>query len=275
MGVEDAVAAHYATSELEARLLAVLEAHGTAIGALTAADLAPVDEFHIGGRQASEDLLPHLPVGPDGNLLDIGCGVGGPARFFAERLGCRVTGIDLTPDFVATAVSLTRRVGLQERIEFHGGNALDMPFAAESFDAATLLHVGMNIADKEGLVRETARVLKPGGTFVVYDVMQIGPGALTYPLPWASTSEESFPAVPERYRQALTAAGFTVVHERERRAMAVEFFRRMREKAEAGEGGPSLAPVMGETFKEKVANMVAAIGAGTIAPVEMVSVKAG
>jgi len=275
MGVEDAVAAHYATSELEARLLAVLEAHGTAIGALTAADLAPVDEFHIGGRQASEDLLPHLPVGPDGNLLDIGCGVGGPARFFAERLGCRVTGIDLTPDFVATAVSLTRRVGLQERIEFHGGNALDMPFAAESFDAATLLHVGMNIADKEGLVRETARVLKPGGTFVVYDVMQIGPGALTYPLPWASTSEESFPAVPERYRQALTAAGFTVVHERERRAMAVEFFRRMRERTEAGEGGPSLAPVMGETFKEKVANMVAAIGAGTIAPVEMVSVKAG
>src|SRR3546814_3455016 len=115
------------------------------------------------------------------SLLDIGCGLGGAARHFARACGCTVTGVDLTPEYVAVAEALTRMVGQADRVAFRAGSALDLPFEAASFDAATLLHVGMNIPDKDRLCAEAARVLKPGGVFGVYDGMRVGDGALTFP----------------------------------------------------------------------------------------------
>lgn len=275
MALEDAVAAHYARPDLEARLLAILAEHGVDTGSLRPADLAAVDEFHVGGREASEALAALLPAGAERHLLDIGSGIGGPARFFAERLGCRVTGLDLTPDFVATARGLTAKVGLAERVEFRVGSALALPFPEASFDAASLLHVGMNIADKARLMAEAARVLRPGGSFALYEVMRVGPGQVIYPVPWASDPDSSFPEAPEVYRRALEAAGFRVTHERERRAFGLDFFKRQRARAEAGKAGPNLAPIMGESFKDKIANLVSAMAAGTLAPVELLAVKQG
>ncbi len=273
MEIEQQVAAHYAKADLEAKLVASLADYGLDVARLKAADLAPVDEFHIGGLEASQALADQLTVEPGQRLLDVGSGIGGPARFFAERFGCRVTGIDLTPDFVVAATGLTARVGLAERVTFHQASALAMPFADGSFDHATLLHVGMNIADKSALMAEVGRVLRPGGSFAVYEVMRLKPGELTFPVPWASAPDASFLAGMEGYRQALSSAGFEIVAERERLAFAIDFFERLRAKLASGKAGPSLAPVMGETFQQKLANMRAGLTAGIIAPVEMIARK--
>ncbi|GAB5471457.1 MAG: class I SAM-dependent methyltransferase [Rhodospirillales bacterium] len=277
MTTESLVTAHYERPSLEAELLSILTDCGFDSATLTAADLASVDEFHIGGLEASEALAAqveaHLDGQPVGELLDIGCGIGGPARFFAGRLDCRVTGIDLTPSFVATAKGLTARVGLAERVRFQEASALDLPFAEGRFALASLLHVGMNIADKTRMIAEAHRVLRSGGLFALYDVMRLSEAPLTYPLPWAATPEASFPAGPEVYRQAFAAAGFSLLAERERGAFALDFFQRQRAKATQDGPEPSLAVIMGETFLEKMGNLRSALAAGILAPVEMIARK--
>lgn len=129
---------------------------------MTIDDLAPVDEFHIGGRRASEHFLSQLGFSPEMHVLDIGCGLGGAARFVASRYKSRVTGVDLTPEYVKTAKVLCRWVELQDRISLHQGSALSLPFSDSTFDGAYMLHVGMNIADKAKLCFEVSRVLRAG-----------------------------------------------------------------------------------------------------------------
>ena len=136
-----------------------------------------------------------------------------------------MTGIDLTPGFVAAASELSARAGLADRARFVAGSALDLPFADASFDAATLMHVGMNIADKARLFAEVRRVLRPGGTFGVYEVMRTGDGPLPMPLPWADSEATSFVETPETYRALLAAAGFRVADERDRTDFVLELAR--------------------------------------------------
>jgi ubiquinone/menaquinone biosynthesis C-methylase UbiE len=267
MRTDDVVARHYGGEGL----LAAIEAGLAALGVETPTvdDLAPVDELHMGGRRATEAITGRLALGPDAHLLDIGSGIGGPARFLASRLGCRVAGIDLTPRFVETARHLTARVGLAERVTFHQGSALDLPFDDAAFDAATLIHVGMNIEDKARLFEEAFRVLRPGGTLVVYEVMRQG-GDPDYPTPWAATAETSFLAGPEAYRAALLAAGFEVGAEEDRTDLALEVFRAMRARiAESGPPPLGLHLTMGEQAPLKIANLVAALEQALIAPIEM------
>ncbi len=273
--IEGAVAAHYSRYNLEKALLAEMARAGYDAEKLTAGDLAPVDEFHIGGIEASEALARHLPEGPGCRLLDIGCGIGGPARFFAERLDCDVVGIDLTPDFISVAKALTARVGLSDQVSFSTASALDLPFNDAAFDCATLIHVGMNIADKHALFAEAARVLRPGAGFVVYDVMRLAPGELPFPLPWSSMPETSFVASPDDYRRALEGVGFEIKMEQARGQEGKDFFRRQRARAEASNPGPSLAPIMGETFQTKIANMYALVNEDVLAPVEMIAIRSG
>ena len=166
----------------------------------------------------------------------MGSGLGGPARLFARQYGCSVIGLDLTPEYVSVAARLTELVGLQDRAEFRVGSALELPFAGSSFDRATLLHVGMNIPDKERLCREVYRVLKPGGLLGVYDVMRTGEEEIEFPVPWAATKATSFVETPQRYREALESAGFEVISERDRRETGAEFFRQM--KARIAASGP-------------------------------------
>ena len=264
------VAAHYAHGTLIDAIRAGLAALGKTPETVTVDDLAPIDEFHIGGRRASADFLGQLGLGPASHVLDVGCGLGGGGRFTASRFGARVTGIDLTPDYVATGQALSRWVGLAERITLRTGSALDMPFDDGGFDAAYLMHVGMNIADKRGLCAEVARVLKPGGRFGIYDVMRIGPGDLAFPVPWAATPATSAVAPPEAYRDALEAAGFTLIASRDRRDFALDFFAELRARAADGPPPLGLHILMGPTAPEKVKNMIANITAGRLAPVELI-----
>lgn len=272
MSVESEVARHYTTGSLLERISQGLKATGVDPHRPTPDDLKQVDEFHIGGAEATRDLLAQIPLSATSRVLDIGSGLGGPARTIAATTGAHVTGIDLTEEFVATANALSDLTGLADRVTCIVGSALDLPFAAAGFDAATLIHVGMNIPDKPRLFAEAARVLKPGGTFAVYDVMRTAPGDLAYPVPWAESAETDFSAPPETYREAARGAGFAIAAERERRAFALDFFR-ARQADLAARGGPpplGIHLLTGATGREKMRNMFTNIEAGIVAPVEMI-----
>jgi len=271
MDVEQAVTQHYAHGSLEESILDALAAAGKDLSRLTPKDLAPVDEFHVGGRPATLAFAQQFGPHPGMRLLDIGCGLGGAARYFAQEHGCRVTGIDLSPEYVNVTNALAARVGLDERVSCELGSALALPFAPESFDGAYMFHVGMNIEDKARLFAEVRRVLLPAGVFGIYDVMRLAPGELSFPVPWASGPESSFVADAASYRQLLEAAGFELLKERNRREFALEIFAQMRARgAAAGPAPLGLHIVMGANAGQKVRNMIADISAGLIAPTEMI-----
>ena len=180
-GVSD----HYARSGLIDAIESGVIRMGKTIDAVTIDDLSAVDEFHIGGRKATEELMGLLGVASGDHVLDVGCGLGGPARFLADRYKSRVTGIDLTSDYVEAGNRLCEWVRLSDRVKLGWSSALSMPFQDSTFNAAYMLHVGMNIENKEGLCLEVARVLRTGSLFAVYDVMRTAGGELPFPLPWA------------------------------------------------------------------------------------------
>ena len=200
----------YATAGLLTRLESALRDDGTDPAHPTIEALAPYDHFHGRGLEATEDLAKLHAMGPADHLLDVGSGLGGPARWLSARFGCRVTGIDLTPEFCAIAEHLTRLVGLDSRVHFHQANALAMPFDDATFDGAYSMFVSMNIENKAGLYREIRRVLKSGGWLVLSEVARGADGDVSYPMPWAATGAESFLATVEDTRTALQAAGFAV-----------------------------------------------------------------
>ncbi|WP_420393037.1 SAM-dependent methyltransferase [Acuticoccus sp.] len=271
MSANDGLVAHYARPQLEQAILEALIANGTPIEGLSPDDLAPVDEFHLGGREATVRLAKALHLEPSQRLLDLGAGIGGPARTFAANHGVSVTGIDLTPDFVATGNALSARCSLADRVRLREGDILDLPGDA-SFDRATLIHVGMNIADKAALFAAVRRALKPDGRFGLYDLMQVGPGEVAYPAPWSSTQSTSFVEPPDAYRRTLEASGWRVVHEESLADLVLERISEGRRNAKL-HGRPALGLhlVIGDGFKERFANAVAAVEAGTIAPIMMIA----
>ena len=233
--------------------------------------LAPVDEFHIGGRRATEPFVKSLQLSKGGRVLDLGSGLGGPARYVAATTGAHVTGIDLTPEFVETGRALTEWTGLADQVEHVEGSVLDLPIEDASMDAAYMIHVGMNIADKAGIAREAARVLKPGGIFAIYDVMQVGPGKMDYPAPWASSEEQSALAPPETYETALKSVGFEVGDRIDRTEFAKQFFADLAAAQNQADGPPPLGLhlIMGDDTALKVRHMVQNIESGLIAPIEI------
>jgi SAM-dependent methyltransferase len=268
---EQSVAQHYSHGALEKQILDALTKIGADPEHLQPDQLAPVDEFHIGGRAATVALVDQMDLRPGLRVLDVGSGLGGTARYLAHHHGVTVTGIDLTEEYVQVARSLTRRAGLGEQVTFHQGSATALPFDDHSFDRACMLHVGMNIADKQAVFAEVGRVLTDDGTFGVYDVMRTGTVEPTYPVPWASTSATSFLAEPAHYRELLSRAGLSVALERDRSEFGVAFFRRLRAViAESGPPALGLHIVMGQDAATKVANMIDNLERGLIAPVEMI-----
>lgn len=270
MSVEGEVARHYGSNDLTRKVVEALRQAGKEPESLAPGDLAGIDEFHTGWGPLTVELARGLGLRSGMAVLDVGSGIGGPARHFASVYGCDVTGIDLTPDFVDLANDLTRRTGLDDHARFVCGSALDMPFAPASFDLATMMHVGMNISDKARLFGEVRRVLRPGGRFVIYDLMQVREGVLPMPMPWASSAEQSFVATPAHYRALLEGAGFAVTDERDWSALVLKVAGEMRRRFEA-EGPPvvGLHLLMGPSARELLGRVVAAIDEGMLAPTEM------
>ena len=270
MSIESNVESYYTRGRLEDSILQALTRAGKDLANLTHGDLAALDEFHVGGREATQELAAQMDLRPGLHLLDVGSGIGGPARYFAAEHGCRVTGVDLTEEFVLVSRSLTRRTKLDHAVEFLHGSALALPFGAANFDRAYTIHAGMNIADKPGLFREVRRVLKPEGLFAIFDLMRTAEGPIRYPVPWALTAETSFVTHANDYRDTLTATGFHVTHERRRGAFALEFMQRM--MAQVAQSGPpalGLHLLMGEPTKVLLGNVQAMIQEGILEPVEV------
>lgn len=267
----DAVVEHYSHGALEQRILGALAVMGADPEHLEPDQLAPVDEFHVGGRSATVELADQLDLRPGLRVLDVGSGLGGAARYLAGMHGVEVTGIDLTEEYVQVASSLTRRAGLAEHAEFRQGTATDLPFPDGTFDRACMLHVGMNVADKAAAFSEVRRVLADGASFGVYDIMGNGSGEITYPVPWAATAATSFLALPQRYRELLAAAGLSVVAERDRHEFGLAFLHEMLARiAESGPPPLGLHIVMGEDAALKIANLVDNLERGVVAPVELI-----
>lgn len=272
---ENTVSNHYLHGDLLKAIQEAITLLGKTTDDISVEDLAPVDEFHIGGRVATENLLDQLNFSQQHHILDVGCGLGGAARFVANKYKNHVTGIDLTPEYIDTGKVLCEWVKLENNVTLHHGSAVAMPFQDESFHGGYMLHVGMNIEDKDSLFKEIFRVLRKGASFGVYDVMRIEEGELTFPVPWATDKSISKLATPNQYIEALVNAGFEVFKENNRRDFALEFFRKLREKIEAS-GGPSplgLHTLMKESAPIKINNMIASIKASYIAPVEIVAHK--
>jgi ubiquinone/menaquinone biosynthesis C-methylase UbiE len=271
MSIEQQVANYYTHGKLEDKLVGLLRSAGKNLEQLRTDDLAAIDEFHLGGREATQALTDFMQLRPGMHLLDVGCGIGGPARYFAER-GCQVTGIDLTEEFVRVAENLTPLVKLDQKAKFRQASALELPFASDTFDGAYTIHVCMNIADKAGVFREVARVLKPGARFAIYDIMRSSDGTLAFPVPWAQTPDTSFVASVDDYRQGLQAAGFRIDHQRDRRQFALEFMQRMMAQSASGPPALGVHVLMGEQAPLMLKNVNMAIVSGALTPVELVAI---
>jgi ubiquinone/menaquinone biosynthesis C-methylase UbiE len=264
------VAGHYTRGQLEETILQAVSRTGNDPERLEAMDLTTVDEFHVGGLEATKELGTQMDLGPGMRVLDIGSGIGGPARYFAMEHQCNVTGIDLTEEFVQVARSLTRRTKLHHLVEFVQTSALDLTFHPETFDRAYMIHVGMNVADKAGVFREVRRVLKPGGMFAIFDILRTGAGEMAYPVPWASSEETSFVEDVNSYREALQRAGFRLERERSRKSFGIEFTERaIARGAQGKQPALGLHLLMGDLAPVMIKNVLAMMKQGVLEPIEL------
>ncbi len=266
MTLNERVTDHYARGDLLKAILQGLVKAGLDPDNLSPQDLAPVDEFHIGGRRATVAFAEQLRPTEGSRLLDVGCGIGGASRFFAEEHGCHVTGVDLTPEFVEVAGQLAGRVGLADQVSYRHADATQLPFEDQSFDGAYMMHVGMNIPDKAAVFAELRRVVKPRGVIGIYDILAGSGGEPLFPVPWATDADASFLVSPTRMRELLTEAGFTIQSETDRTAFGIEFFQEMARTNQDGPPPLGLHLVLGDSAKVKVANMVRNVEERRVAP---------
>src|ERR1700761_4009197 len=248
----DGVRGHYRATGLTERLKTALAVFGPEDQLLAPEQLDALDQFHTRGLAATAELAQLAGLGAGAVVLDVGSGVGGPARFLAAKHGCRVMGVDLSAPFVEAARYLTARTGQQDLVSFGVASALELPFATGSFDAVLLQHVAMNIFDRARLYREMARVLKQGGRFATFDVVLNG-GDPLYPLPWARTPATSFLLNADATRQAIEAAGFHTLAWQDDSEPAKAWFAQLR--ASGPPPPPNLGVVMGQGFAELATNL--------------------
>jgi len=272
--LESSVQQHYASQDLGGRILAALETAGKDLRNLRPSDLAPVDEFHVRGRKATMELAGAAGLGPDMHVLDVGSGIGGPARCLAAEFGCRVTGIDLTREYCCVAEMLTDKVGLSHLVAFQHGDAQQMPFSDGTFDVVWTQHTAMNIPGKDALYGEMYRVLKPGGTLAIYDILAGPVSPVHFPVPWSQGPETSFLVTPDEMRKLLEAAGFTVSTWVDSTDSARNWFRQVTRPS--GEAGPRLLGLnllMGNGFQQMTKNQLRNLDENRIALCQVTAVR--
>lgn len=254
---DSAVDRHYTSDQLLQRITAALEAAGKDLTALKVDDLAAVSEFHTRGREATAELAALAGLKPTDTLLDVGCGLGGTARYLADSYGCRVTGVDLTEQYVAVGNQLTEMIGLTDRVQLECGSALELPFEDGSFACVWTEHAQMNIADKDRFYGEIARVLQPGGRLLFHDVFRGTGEEVVYPVPWAENESISHLATEAAARASMEQAGLSVETWAAKNAESIAFFDRVLVKI-ATDGPPPLGIhlLMGDNAREKLKNCV-------------------
>jgi len=258
---ESTLNTHYGRQGLGDRILSVLREMGKDPDAVTTDDLSPIAEFHIGGQAATLQLAQLAGMGIGMRVLDLGCGLGGPARTLAQHYGCKVTGLDLTEEFCRVATMLTGLCGMQDDVSFLHGNALHMPFDDGAFDLVWTQQAGMNIEDKLRLYQEANRVLAAGGRLVFQEVLRGPVTPLHLPVPWARQADLSFLLPPDAIRDLLAKAGFREMIWHDVTAQYLDDYRKVAARTASPEGPPPLGvhlilgPEAGQMRKNVVRNL--------------------
>jgi SAM-dependent methyltransferase len=274
MDRQNTIADHWGRGDVYSRIVSALREESKSLDALTVEDLAPVDHFHARGFVATIELADQLPIAAQQQILDIGCGLGGPARYLAQRFACRVTGIDITEPFVDAANRLTRLLGMEESVTVRHGDGLQLPFEDAVFDGAYTQHVTMNVADRARFFAEAWRVLKPGAFFALTEHGLGSAGEPRYPLPWSEDGSGAFLVSPEETMGLLQGAGFEQLMLEDTGAKYVAAYRQVMEAAAKGVIPPlGIHILMGESAPQKVRNAASNIEQGRTHPIQVICRK--
>jgi SAM-dependent methyltransferase len=251
------VGEHYGRASLTAKILAALRAAGKDPDALNVEDLAPVDQFHTHGKKATLDLARRAGITAGMRVLDVGGGLGGPARTLASAFGCTVEVLDVTERYCRAGEMLTVRTGLSDLVSFRHGSALEMPYPDAAFDVVWTQHSSMNIAEKERLYQEIHRVLRPGGRLALHEILAGPTSPIYFPVPWAREPSISHLQPPETIRALITTTGFTELAWVDETASATQWFQQ-RSPTTPPEGPPPLGLhlLLGSDFTDMFRNQV-------------------
>ncbi len=266
-----AINEHYGKPQLVEKIHAFLKNEGKDIDSLTCDDLTAFDELHIGGRGETRNLAKIVKISEGVEVLDVGSGVGGPARTLAGEFGAQVTGLDITEEFCRVARELTKRVGLADKTAFHHGSALEMPFADESFDIVWTQFASMNIHDRNTLYREMFRVLRPGGALAIHEVMGASDTPLKFPVLWAQESAISFVKPAEWVRQELATVGFREKLWNDMTEFSIRWFENKKHVAKSDESKKASKAVFGsDDLAERAGNVLYNMQEGSIVVIQTV-----
>ena len=265
---------YYSPNNLYNRIIDGLNEIGKELSKVTLDDLQPVDEFHIRGSVATQELINLSQFKPSMHILDVGCGVGGSTRRLSHETGCRVTGIDLSDEYIDAAKRLTQLLGMQQRVKFHAASALELPFDDNTFDGVWSIQMNMNVEDKLSWLQETYRVLKPGGRTVLYEVCGHKNTPVHFPVPWAQDSSMSFLLSPGAFRDVITSAGFDIDVWNDKTDLAQKAFAHMTEP----KGDPDLPELgvhmlVGNDILTKAYNLHRNLDEERVSLIEVVAVK--
>ena len=265
---------YYSPDDLYGKIIDGLGKLGKDLSKITLDDLQPVDEFHIRGDTATKELIKLAEFTEGMHILDVGCGIGGSTRRLSHETGCRVTGIDLSDEYIDTAANLTELLNMQDKVNFEACSALGLPFEDNSFDGVWSLQMNMNIEDKLAWLKETYRVLKPGGRAIFYEVCGNKNTDLHFPVPWAQDSSMSFLLPQQSFREAISSAGFDIKVWNDKTDLAQKAF----SGATKPVGEPSL-PILGvyllvgEDIQSKAYNLHLNLDEECVSLIETVAVK--
>ena len=268
------IADHWGKGDVFALITAALTKQGKPLDNLTVEDLAPVDHYHARGFPATVELGDRLPIRPGQHLVDIGCGLGGPARYLAKRFQCVISGVDITPAFVAAGNKLSALVGIQSQVKIELGDGQSLPYADASFDGGYTQHVTMNVPDRPKFYAEAIRVLKPGAFFALSEHCLGSAGQPHYPLPWSGDGSGAYLVTPDETRRLLEQAGFEDIQIEDTGAKYLAGYKKAVERMEAGTMPPlGVHLLMGPTAQEKTRNAARNIEEGRTNPIEVICRK--
>ena len=262
--MNDTIQSQYSTGLSRNNIEQALISAGKDLDRLAPADLGLLEDFHTIGRYATTQLVDLAQITTESAVLDAGSGVGGTARYVADRYGCPVTAVDLTEEYCRTSRWLNRLVGLDDRISVRRADVTELPFADGTFDVAISQHVQMNVADKARLYSEARRVLAKGGRLAMWDITIGNHGELDYPLPWADHPAQSHLVTPDELRAAVESAGFAVEHWNDLTDQATALMQAML----AQPANPLGLHAFVTDFRRKVENLTLALADGRLRAIQ-------